>query len=410
MKTALNLALAALLLAAGCSGKKEGLSFAVGGAPDELSAWEEVMADFTKETGIAVKILRQPTDSDLRRQGLVIPLKAKKAEPDVFTMDVAWIGQFAASGWLAEIEDSNAADFFSGVINTADKYRGKLIALPVNVDAGILYYRKDKIKNPPKTWAELELYSALYMGKNPGKYGYVWQGAQYEGLVCNFLEAAESAGGGIRIGPKGAKINTPENTRALVFMADTVSGSKISPQNTFTEMKEEETRQFFQRGDALFERNWPYAWALHEKQGSPVKGKTGIAPLPHFKGHKSASTLGGWHAGISVYSKNTEKAKRFLDYITSYGVQKKFALKLGWNPGRPAVYADKEVLRAMPHFADLKEVFVNAVSRPNVPYYTQASAVLQKYINSALAGSIKPKDALAAAEHEINGIIKRYEQ
>lgn len=92
------------------------------------------------------------------------------------------------------------------IVNLVDRYKGKLIALPVYIDAGVLYYRKDLLRKygyskPPNTWDEL-VNCALKIQKsmrktNPNFYGFLWQGAQYEGLVCNWLEFAASNGGGI---------------------------------------------------------------------------------------------------------------------------------------------------------------------------------------------------------------------
>src|SRR3989338_6053824 len=104
MKSLLKLAVLFPLLISACSKRPAELVFAVGGAPNELDFWETIAADFREETGISVRILRQPTDSDQRRQGILIPLKAQKKDPDVFLMDIAWIPQFAASGWLQDLD------------------------------------------------------------------------------------------------------------------------------------------------------------------------------------------------------------------------------------------------------------------------------------------------------------------
>lgn len=409
---------------AGCRGTGDAVTFAVGGAPNEIEFWEKLVNEFTRQTGIKVIILRQPTDTDQRRQGLVISLKAGKADPDVFLMDVAWVAQFGASEWLEPLDDYikkenlNLDDFFN-IVNLVDRYKDRLIALPVYIDAGILYYRRDLLKKygysePPETWGEF-VDCALKIQKSmrkikPNFYGFLWQGAQYEGLVCNWLEFAASNGGGIILKEGKIKLNLPSNVKALQFMFDLIHTYKISPPNTFTEMKEEEVRISFQRGDALFERNWPYAWALHQSEDSYVKGKVDIAPLPHFASGKSVSTLGGWHIGISKYSDAKSKAFKFLKFVVSYTTQKKLALKLGWNPGRKDVYNDQEVLERLPHLAKLKSVFENALPRPNLPYYTQISQVLQHYINAALSGKLTPEVALSRAEKEAQNVIKRYER
>jgi len=412
-----------VFLFVGCFEKRSELVFSVGGAPNEIEFWETLLKDFSDRTGIKVSILRQPTDSDLRRQSLVVPLKAQKKDPDVFLMDIAWIAQFATSDWLCDLnpfvdKDSFNLDvFWPNILNLADKFNGKLVALPVYVDAGLLYYRTDLLdkygfKNPPKTWDELVDYSLKIQNEmrktNPSFFGFVWQGAQYEGLICNFLEFAGSNNGGIEINNSSVKIDTNENRKALQFMADLIHKYKISPPNTFTEMKEEEVRTFFQQGNALFERNWPYAWGLHNQDDSLVKGKVKITSLPHFKNGKSVSTLGGWHIGISKYSDKKEDAWEFVKYVVSKDVQKTLSIKLGWNPARMDVYRDKEVLSVHPHFAELEKIFINARPRPNVPYYTQVSELMQKSINAVISGKKDANTAISDLEKDIRELVVRY--
>ncbi|PIS47004.1 MAG: transcriptional antiterminator [Elusimicrobia bacterium CG08_land_8_20_14_0_20_51_18] len=413
----------AFALAAGCAPEKKELVFAVGGAPSELDEWESVIEDFSREKGIKARLLRQPTDSDQRRQGILIPLKARVRNPDVFLMDIAWIGQFAASGWLEDLnpyinkEGYDLGKFWKNILDSADTFGGELVAMPVYIDAGVLYYRRDLlekygVKKVPEHWDEFIAVAARIQEKeraqNPKFFAFVWQGAQYEGLVCDFLEFATMEGGGIGLSGGKIKLDTPANRAAAGLMRDLIFKHKISPPNVFTDMKEEEARLFFQSGNALFERNWPYAWGLHQAGDSPVKGKVGIARIPAFPGRSSVSTLGGWHIGISRFSDAKSEAWEFLKYALSRGTQKKLSLALGWNPARKDVYSDPEVLAKYPHFRALSEVFSGAKSRPQLPYYTQVSDVLQRYLNSAVAAKTDPASAFGSAEKEINAMMERY--
>ena len=404
------------LLVAGCSKNENLLYFAVGGAPNELDYWEDLIKKFEKETNIKVSLLRQPTDSDQRRQSLVISLKSKKSDPDVFLMDIAWISQFRDSNWLEPMEDyikdSNLDTkfFFSSVIEQTEK----LVSLPVYIDCGLLYYRKDLLEKynlkVPETWYEL-LESSKIILENENKkhfYGFVWQGAQYEGLVCNFLEFITSNNGEI-FNQKGQPVvNSEENAKALEFMKDIIQKYKISPMNTFTEMREEEVRSFFESGGALFERNWPYAYKIHEKESSPVKGKVGIAVLPKFKNGKHAATLGGWHIGMSEYSDNKVNAWKLIEYILSYEIQKDVVINLGWNPGRKDIYNDPEVIEKIPQMKVLKKAFEFSIARPDLPFYNQISEILQRNVNSCLSGKTDPEEALENAQKDIKRILKQY--
>jgi len=408
-----------------CSREEGHVTLMIGGAPAELDYWETLAGEFAEESGVRVNLMRQPTDTDQRRQSLIIPLKAGEGDPDVFLMDIVWIGQFAASGWLEPLDayiEGGAFDlspFFPTMIEFADRYRGDLVALPVYVDAGLLYYRTDLVEKygyggPPETWTELvDVAAKVQAGErraNPDFWGFVWQGAQYEGLVCNFLEHALSNGGEIVDESGALTLDAPENIRALEFMRDLVATHKVSPPNTYTEMKEEEVRSLFQAGNALFERNWPYAWGLHQSTQSPVRDRVGIALLPRAEGGRHVAALGGWHVGISKSSDSKQASWKLAQFIVSREVQLGFALNLGWNPARQDLYDAPELLERAPHLVTLKQVFATASPRPNLPYYSLLSRVLQTKVNAALSGTIAPEAALRDSQKEALNIVRTYGQ
>jgi multiple sugar transport system substrate-binding protein len=403
----------------GCSeGKRAKLTFAVGGAPNELVYWEKVIGEFERQSNIQVEMLRKPSNTDHQRQSLIISLKAGMSDPDVFLMDVAWVGLFADADWLEPLgADLDLTPFFKTVIQSVDTLDGKLIALPVYMDGGVLYYRKDLLKlagidGPPKTWGELLSSAKKVQDKmrkaNQSFYGFVWTGAQYEGLITVFMEFAGSKGGFIRDG-SGIHLTSPENQAALSFMHDLIWKDKISPPNTYTTMREEEVRTYFQEGNALYERNWPYAWSLHQAENSKVRGKTGVAPVPGPQETTGASTLGGFHIGVSAFSDVKDAAREFVRFVTSFGSQKEMILSLGWNPGRQDLYRDEEVLKKADHLRELWTVFQRSRPRPLVPYYSQISAIAQKQINAVLADKIPPREGLAETDREIEALLSRYQ-
>jgi multiple sugar transport system substrate-binding protein len=409
-----------LLALSGCESRQgPKVVFAVGGAPAELAFWEEVVRDFVTHTGAQVELLRRPADTEQQRQGLIIALKAGMTDPDVFLMDVAWLGLFAASNWLVPLQQVDRSAFFAQVLNLVDIHNGQLLALPVYLDAGLLYYRKDllerfAIAQPPETWQELAE-QAIRVQEEMRKsdadfYGFIWQGRQYEGLIPNFQEFAGARGGFIVHNENNPRIilDQPQNRAALRFMHDLIWKYKISPPFTYTEMQEEETRLLFQTGGALFARNWPYAWALHQSQESPVRGKIGVTLPPAPSGGERTSSLGGWHIGVSTFSDAKPLALAFVQYVCSYPVQKRMILRLGWNPGRRDLYTDPEVLQQAPHLQVLQQALQVATPRPLLPYYPQLSVIAQRRINGVLARRIDATSALHEAEREIAALLARY--
>ncbi len=415
----LAVALSALVLtAAGCGDPPADLVLSVGGAPAELAVWQEMVAAYEESTGVSVELLRQPSDTAQQRQGLIVALSAGRPDPDVLLMDVAWIGLFAAARWLAPLppDAADTATVFPGILDAVDRHAGELLALPVYLDVGLLYWREDLLDahgldGPPRTLDELvamaRTVQAAERPEHPRFFGHVWQGAQYEGLVVNFLEFA-GRDGGLHRTAQGWQVDTPANRAALALMHDLIHVHRLSPPSTSTEMREEEVRTAFQRGDALFERNWPYAWALHQRPGSPVRGRVGVAPLPGPQPGTGAGTLGGWHVGVSRFSDARQEAIRLVRWLTSRPVQKTMVRRLGWNPGRRDLYRDRDLIRELPHLPRLEAALRAARPRPPVPWYPQMSGVLQRHLSAAISGRVTPAAALAAAEREIAALDRYY--
>lgn len=425
-KTNIRLLLICLFCACffSCENKNDELTFWIGGSPDEINFWHTIIESYEQEYDAEVTLVRQPTYTDQRRQSLVVSLVAEQPNPDVFLMDVVWLKQFAQSGWLEPLDSLiyetkfPIEPFYERILDLSDRYEGTLYALPVFVDIGLFYYRSDLLEkygfsNPPQTWEQLVEYAQKVQKNerkdNPNFHGFVWQGAQYEGLVCTFMEFISSHGGGIRA---DGRINMTDqaNIQALQFMQDLIHKYQISPLNTYTEMKEEEVRRAFQRGNALFERNWLYAWNLHQSERSPVRGKTAMTSLPALKKHRFASTLGGWHVGISRYSDVKKKAWELMRYILSYEIQKKLVLEVGWYPGRKDIYKDEEILNTLPHVETLQDIFNHTVNRPNLSYYTQVSDVIQRFVNRCLAGKLNSETALKEIQKKIRQINEIYQE
>jgi len=160
--------------------------------------------------------------------------------------------------------------------------------------------------------------------------------------------------------------------------------------------------RIFGNGDAIFMRNWPYAWNLLETQGSAVKGKVGIAPLPAFPPHQPAATLGGWHLGVNRFSQNPKKAELLVRFLTSPETQKWMALQFGYHPTRMNLYRDPDLLSRQPTIEKLYDVFMKARSRPVTPFYLTLSQTLQPEFSAVITGTKTPAEALQSAEKQLS--------
>ena len=380
---------------------------------------DDLIAEFeAAHPTIRVRDEPLPPSTDQQHQLYAINLEGGSDHIDVLAMDVIWVPEFSRAGWIRPLDS-----VFTPVMQTeflpnaldAVTYDELVWAVPWNVDAGLLYYRKDLLQKyhrlPPRTWDELiETAQVIMRGEqDQDLHGFVWQGRQYEGLICDAMEFIWGNGGHVLEPNTGvADLSNSATVGAVSFMRDLIHEHKVSPEMVTTS-DEEETRHMFGSGQAIFMRNWPYAWVLLERDGSRVQGKVGIAPLPTFGSHPHVSTLGGWHLGISKNSRHPEEAWEFIEFLTSQHAQQVMALRVGIQASRIAVYQDQELNKAQPFLAKLQPMLFSARPRPVTPFYPMVSQILQSEFSAVLANVRNPHVAMRSAERQINHALGNHD-
>lgn len=373
-------------------------------ANDQTGALDEMIASFNEVyPNVVVNHESLPGASDDIKESLMTSLAAGDSSPDVFECDIIWVSQFAAAGWLADVTDNISAisdQYLGGPLSTV-YFNDRAYAYPDYTDVGLLYYRSDLIDTPPTTWDELVELSKEHIGKDGIEYGYLFQMFQGEPTSCNMLEFIKQ-NGGQDLADGEFKLNSKNSVEALEFVEELIS-SGVSPEGVLTH-KPADSRAIFEEGNALFLRNWTSAYALTQtEEGSQVVGKVGVAALPTGPNGKSSSgTLGGWAFAVNAYSEQTEAAKAFAQYMSSYDAQKISALKRGTFPVVADVYDDEEVLSEQPYIAAVKDAADAAEPRPQVRDYSTVSTLFAEYIHKALAGDLSNEEALKTLDEKLN--------
>src|SRR5437899_333392 len=216
--------------------------------------------------GPRVRIEPMPESPDDQHQQMAMALAAKSSDLDILTLDLVWTGEFAREHWLVDLKGIRPqikAVSLTATVQSAT-WDNKLWAAPSTTDAGLLYYRKDLVGDlsghEPKTWEELfEL--GLRVGREHGIAPFVGQGAPYEGMVVNYLEYLWSFGGDL-FSADGTQVRFEDGPaiKAIELMRRGLHSGFYAP--GFNAMKEEEARNAFQSGKAVFLRNWPYVYPL----------------------------------------------------------------------------------------------------------------------------------------------------
>ena len=316
---------------------------------------------------------------------------------DILGLDVTWVPEFAEAGWIEEWTGANKEQAEAGVLPgplATATWNGKLYAATKNTNVQLLWYDDRITPTPPETWDEM-ITEAERLKAAGQPHNILFTGAQYEGLVVVFNTLVASAGGHI-LSDDGQSVVMDEGAVQALEILKRVTSSGITDPS-LTNMKEDETRQAFQRGNGAFELNWPFVYASFAEEQPQ--------DLPHFKwstypavdpGVPAKTTIGGYDLGVTSTSQHKPEAFEAALCLRSEESQKFSALNDGVPPSLEALYTDEtpldptkpvdkddnpSMVTTYPMrdaiFAALKDPAV----RPLTPAYQSLSTVISKVLS-----------------------------
>jgi trehalose/maltose transport system substrate-binding protein len=337
-------------------------------------------------------------------------LESRAQEPDLLELDVVWPAILADD--LVDLRPY-LKDEKAFVPHLLDNYtvRGRLVALPVYIDLGVLYYRPELLaqygfRHPPDTWEELEHMAArIQSGErragNKNFWGYVWQGYAGEGGACNAVEWQASSGAGIFVEPPGRiNVTAPRFLRAL--HRSTAWAGSISPPAEYV-YREDDAVNLWDEGETAFMRTWTSAYgSLAERPGNDTH-HFAVAPLPGGPGGRRG-TLGGLGMGVSKYAANRELAIKALLELTNESNDFARLLLTEGIPTHVAVMERPDVKARSLLLAVSAELMNSMVSRPALilgDKYDQASLQYATAVSSVVARKATPEAAMAELEKSL---------
>ncbi len=348
-----------------------------------------------------------------RKELLARSLRSKSDRLDVFSVDIIWTSRFAK--WCEKLDpyftEEARAKIISPTIQScfAD---GKLVAMPLYIDVGMMYYRRDIIRRLPNaaeiekklkesiTWEELlSLRQSLGYANKPY---YIFQANDYEGLICNYFEIAKSLDKNIFVN-NSFDLNSPVAKKALQILVDFVRTQKISPPQV-VEFDENKSYEYMLESDAVFVRGWPNFIENFEKIYPDTQKFSQIerAALPHFAGHEPSSVYGGWNLMVSKFSTKKEAAMEFVQFLQTEEAQKTMFELGGYIPVNQDVYADTAYLEQHPDLVYYRQLVDNGFHRPSLEEYTKISDIIAHYVHLAIKGELSVDESLARASQMIN--------
>ena len=342
--------------------------------------------------------------------------KERSPQPDICEIDVIWPGMIADDLLDLTPYFRNETQSFPQELLRTYTVHGRLVAIPLLVDSGLLYYRTDLLRKygfsgAPETWDDLERMAEVIQAgerrSDPNFWGYVWQGAASEGLTCNALEWQASQGGGHIIEPDGSI--SVCNIHAIGALERAVSWiGKISPPGV-TAYTEEDSINIYAARHAAFMRNWAGAYGTMRGRTNGIQ--TAVALLPGGASGRSR-TMGGMAVGVSKYSEHRDEAVAALRAMVSARSQMERALELGTAPTRLALEQRPDLMQQTAFHGPLSgQILTDLVARPSLlagTVYDEVSKAYYSAIYSALTKQVAPATALAQLQIQLVQIIKSH--
>jgi multiple sugar transport system substrate-binding protein len=319
---------------------------------------------------------------------------------DIMELDVIWTAEFAQAGWILPYPPGPARQVEQGTLRVpleTGTYQGRLYAAPLTTNTQLLWYRKDLVPHPPKTWDEMIRMAEDLAGRGV-PHDIEVQGARYEGLTVWFNTLLASGGGSIL--SENGEVQVAQGDaarRAVDVMARVATSPGASPSLSLSQ--EDDGRLAMQAGSAAFEVNYPFAYAVIRKAGGgtfidafgrPTRQDTGRrvedvfgwAAYPSVvAGQPARVTIGGINLGVSATSRHPAEAFEAVQCLRNRSNQLRRAVSVEGPPTLAALYDDPALQKHYPAWREIRDSLNSASVRPKTPAYHNISIVISDLLN-----------------------------
>lgn len=354
------------------------------------------------------------------RDLLVTSISSDPPAFDVVLVDDIWFSEFADAGWILDVSERITPEMREGIFEAAWEITtvdGVVYGMPWLLDQKYFFYNTRILAEagfdaPPTTWEEVAEMSRVMKEQGLVEYPMIWSWAQIEAVVPDFVTLLYGNGGQFFNEDNEPVFNDEKGVQTLQWMVDMIEEGLVNPSSIAA--AEEDVRNVFSQGQAAFATNWLYMYDLaQDPNESQVAGEVGIALMPAFEsakaeGIESSTNDGSMGFAVTSGSEHPDEAWAFIEYLTSEPIQIEYSahqLPI-WQTAfdEPALIEANPV--TVPAFA---QQFPWSHVRPKVPYYAEASRILQLAIQEALTGAASPQDALDDAVEEIRELAEDFE-
>ncbi|MGO1191308.1 extracellular solute-binding protein [Vibrio casei] len=404
-----SITLAAMVSAAAVGSVQAEENIRFDGFPDFDSSLNVLLPDFTEKTGIKVDYLMNNHGDHHTK--LTTNLATGSGAGDVVVVDVEKIGPFVASGGLVNLSASFKADQYKDQFAPyawaqGQGSDGSVYGIPVDLGPGVMYYRRDLLKDTGENINEVikDWDSYIAYGEELKKNNvYLIASAADVAQAIIFTTVGDNEG--LYFDAKGEPIVTSPRFVKAFTIAKEIRDKGLDARITAWS---NEWYEGFRKG--TFATQLSGAWLLGHLQNwiaPETSGKWGVENLPNG----IYGSWGGSFLSIPKQSEHKEAAWKLIQYMTTEReVQLKHFETIGAFPANKTTYDSPIFNEEIPFLGGQKARLLFADVAKNIKPVLPAKGdhvaraiILENALMQVLDEDRDIKEALAEAER----LIKR---
>jgi len=287
----------------------------------------------------------------------------------------------------------------------------RLMQLPRNLDARLLFYRADLIP-APQTWDQA--IGQMMQYKQHDFYGFAFPG-RHSGLFGTFYEMLGMAGGDLFDDDLQPIFNSEAGEWALNFLHRLHTLERVTPPDLIENWYYDEISDRFRQGDVLMIGDWPGFYGLYQKRDTcAVFDQFDVTVYPAGPAGIRRSYAGGHTFAIPKAAREPEAGLALAKYLTSLEVQWHEASVGGHTPVRQSIFEKMRsslsgqgvTERDAKRMAALEETLNHyAMIPPKFSEYPRIEDILWSGVQEAMTGKQTAKEALLLMEKKVREVF-----
>ncbi|WP_424936359.1 MULTISPECIES: sugar ABC transporter substrate-binding protein [Bacteria] len=367
--------------------------------PDASAFYDEVSAEFEKETGAKVKVEEvQWADAHDR----FVTSIAGGTTPDVAETGTTWTAEFADAGALLPLDtyvdaEKGLKDDLVEGLKVAGTYDKELYGMPWYAGVRSIVYRTDVFQElglkAPQSWDDIVKAGEAIKAAKPDMMPFPVPGdAEFQ--VYPWVWGAGGEVATEKDGTWTSELDSEKSQAGIQFYTDLATKHGFSSAGATT-WKETDLRDAFSKGNVAMMLSGSWTPKSLIESNPDLQGKIGAAVIPGEKGDIAPSVLGGSHLSVFNNTKNPELSWAFVKMMTTGAFAEKWASQTGYFPGVQS--AMKEALASTdPLVAPFAQQMVEGgASVPVTPNFGAVQA--KKTTNSMMQAILSGQKDVAAA-------------